>query len=54
MKVAKYATDHNIPLAFNLSAVFLLQFELKNVLTALEHADYVFANEDETAAFAKA
>jgi len=54
MTVAKYATENDIPLAFNLSAVFLLQFELANVLAGLEHADYVFANEDETAAFAKA
>lgn len=49
MRVAKYATENDVPLAFNLSAVFLLQFELANVLAALEHADYVFANEDETA-----
>lgn len=54
MTVANYATTSDIPLAFNLSAVFLLQFELANVLAALEHADYVFANEDETAAFATA
>jgi len=54
MRVAKYATENDIPLGFNLSAVFLLQFELANVLAALEHADYVFANEDETAAFATA
>jgi len=28
-------------------------FELPNVLKSLEHADYVFANEDEAAEFAK-
>lgn len=53
-KVANYATEHSIPFAFNLSAPFLLQFELEKVLAGLEHADYVFCNEDETAAFAKA
>jgi len=50
-EVGKYASDNDIPFGFNLSAVFLLQFELNNVLTALEHADYVFANEDEADAF---
>lgn len=29
-------------------------FELDNVLATLEHADYLFANEDEAAAFGKA
>ena len=53
MKVAKYANENDIPLGFNLSAVFLLQFELQNVIPALECADYVFANEDEAAEFAK-
>lgn len=53
MKVAKYATENDIPMGFNLSAVFLLQFELPNVVAALEHADYLFANEDEAAEFAK-
>lgn len=42
----------NIPFAFNLSAVFLIQFELKDVLQAITHADFVFCNEDEAAAFA--
>ena len=32
----------------------MLQFELEKVLAGLEHSDYVFCNEDETAAFAKA
>uniref|UniRef100_A0A7S3FUY3 Adenosine kinase n=1 Tax=Strombidium rassoulzadegani TaxID=1082188 RepID=A0A7S3FUY3_9SPIT len=52
MKVAQFATDNDVPLGYNLSAVFLLQFELQNVLNAIEHADYVFANEDEAAAYA--
>jgi len=53
MKVAAYATENDIPMGFNLSAVFLLMFELNNVLPALEHADYLFANEDEAAEFGK-
>ena len=53
MKVANFANENDVPLGFNLSAVFLLQFELANVLPALECADYVFANEDEAAEFAK-
>jgi adenosine kinase len=53
MKVANFANEHDIPMGYNLSAVFLLQFELNNVLPALECADYVFANEDEAAEFAK-
>jgi len=53
MKVANYATENDIPMGFNLSAVFLLMFELNNVLPALEHADYLFANEDEAAEFGK-
>jgi adenosine kinase len=53
LKVAEYATDNNIPFAFNLSAVFLLMFELDTVLKALTHADYVFCNEDEADQFLK-
>jgi len=46
-KVGKYAADNNVPLVFNLSATFLIQFSLNEVLAGLENADYVFANEDE-------
>lgn len=53
LEVAQYATDNKVPFGFNLSAVFLLQFELKNVMAAMEHADYVFANEDEAKEFGK-
>ena len=53
MKVANYANEKSIPMGFNLSAVFLLQFELNNVLPCLEFADYIFANEDEAAEFGK-
>ena len=53
MKVANYANEKSIPMGFNLSAVFLLMFELNNVLPCLEYADYIFANEDEAAEFGK-
>jgi adenosine kinase len=52
-EVGKYASDNDIPFGYNLSAVFLLQFELANVLASIEHADYLFANEDEAAEFGK-
>lgn len=52
-EVAQYACDNNIPFGFNFSAVFLLMFELDNVLKALRHADFLFANEDECDAFGK-
>ena len=54
LEVAKYASENNVPFGYNFSAVFLLMFELDNVLATLEHADYLFANEDEAAAFGKA
>lgn len=53
MKVGKFASDNNVPFGFNLSAVFLLMFNLNEVLAAMEHADYLFANEDEAAKFAE-
>ena len=31
-RVAKYATDNDVPFGFNLSAVFLLEFEIANIL----------------------
>jgi adenosine kinase len=53
LNVAQFATDNDVPFGYNLSAVFLLQFELDTVLKAIEHADYLFANEDEAAEFGK-
>ncbi len=51
VQVAEFATNNNIPFGFNLSAVFLIQFELEKVKKGIEHSDYLFANEDEAAAF---
>lgn len=53
-EVGQFASDNNIPFGYNLSAVFLLQFELENVMKTLKHADYLFCNELEAAAYAKA
>ncbi len=52
-ETAQYATKSNKPMCLNLSATFLIEFEGPKVLEALEHADYVFCNEDEAACFAK-
>lgn len=46
-KVGKYAAENNVPLAYNLSATFLIQFNEKEVDAGVENCDYVFANEDE-------
>jgi len=51
LEVGKFASDNDVPFGFNLSAVFLIQFFSETVLAALEHADFVFANEDEADAF---
>lgn len=52
-KVGKYAADNNVPLAYNLSATFLIQYNKNEVLAGLENADYVFANEDEIDLYGK-
>lgn len=52
-KVGKYAADNNVPLAYNLSATFLIEFNTDQVDAALENADYVFANEDEASLWGK-
>lgn len=52
-KFAMFAAENNVPFGFNLSAVFLIQFNLNEILEILPYADYIFANEDEGAAFAK-
>ena len=49
-----YATANDKPLAFNLSALFVIQFYMDAVKNTIKHADYVFCNEDEGSAFATA
>lgn len=53
METAKYAAENNKPLGYNLSATFLLQFHTEQVDNALQYADYVFGNEDETKVYAE-
>jgi len=52
-KICHFAAEHDKPFGFNLSAVFLLQFEAENIKYAIEHADFVFCNEDEASAYNK-
>jgi adenosine kinase len=49
---ASFAAEHDKPLGYNLSACFLIQFNTEKVNEILEHADYVFCNEDEAKCFA--
>jgi adenosine kinase len=53
LSVANYASQNNIPFGYNLSVVFLLHIERDTVFKAMEHSDYLFANEDEAAEFGK-
>jgi len=47
IQVGKHAAEKDIPMGYNLSAVFLMMFNKNEVLEGLEYADYVWANEDE-------
>lgn len=51
-KYACFASEHDKPLGYNLSACFLIQFNTEKVNEILEHADFVFCNEDEAKCFA--
>lgn len=51
--MSEFANKHNKIFAFNLAAVFLLMIAKDSVMRCIEHADYVFCNEDEGSAYAK-
>lgn len=51
MKIAKYCNDNDKTFGFNLSAPFCIQFYTAQVMEAIEHAQYIFMNEDEAATF---
>jgi adenosine kinase len=51
-KFAIYASENSILFGFNLSAVFLIEFHLNEILEILPYCDFVFCNEHEGAAFA--
>ncbi|KAL7752680.1 adenosine kinase [Sorochytrium milnesiophthora] len=54
MAVARHAAEHNKVFIQNLSAPFLCQFFQEPMDNALPYWDYIFGNESEAAAFAKA
>lgn len=52
-QIAVFCTEHDKTFAFNLSALFIIQFTFDEVKNAIEHADFVFCNEDECDAYGK-
>ena len=52
-QIAAFCAEHDKPFGFNLSAHFLIQFYFDDVKNAIEHADFVFCNEDECDAYGK-
>jgi adenosine kinase len=52
-KICDFAHEKGKKLAFNLSAVFVIDFYADQVAHVLKYADYVFCNEDEISAYAK-
>jgi len=52
-QVGRYCAENDKPMAFNIAAPFLLFTNYDDVLDAIEHADYVFCNEDEASTFAE-
>ena len=53
-KIAQYASEHDKPFGFNLSAVFIVDVYGADVKALLKHVDYFFCNEDESSKFAEA
>jgi nucleoside diphosphate kinase len=54
MLAAKYAHENNIPFAFNLSALFLIEGHKTEFLEMTKYADFIFGNEDEAKAWGRA
>ena len=52
-QIAAFCSEHDKPFGFNLSALFIIQFMFDDVKNAIEHADFVFCNEDECDAYGK-
>ena len=52
-QVASICAEHDKPFGFNLSACFVVQFYWEDVKYAIEHADFVFCNEDECDEYGK-
>jgi adenosine kinase len=53
-QIAEHCAESDKPFGVNLSAVFVIQFYMDDVKHAIEHADFVFCNEDEADAYGKA
>ena len=51
--LAKSAHENGKQFGINLSAIFIVQIYQKELLELIKYADFVFGNEDETAAWAK-
>jgi len=53
VKVGDHAVENKKVVGLNLSAPFIIEFFGKQLATAMQYADYVFANESEAAAYGK-
>lgn len=52
-KVSRHCAETNKPFLFNIAAPFLLFINFDAVMDAIEHADYVFCNEEEGSTIAE-
>ncbi len=53
LTLARYAIENKKIFAINLSAVYICDLYMKEILEIIEYADCVFGNEDETSAFGR-
>lgn len=51
--IGKYCAENDKPFLFNIAAPFLLHINFDEVMSAIEHADFVFCNEDEASTIAE-
>lgn len=51
LHVARRAAEEDKTFMFNLSAVYLVQFFMDNIMTAMPYCDFVFCNEAEALTF---
>ena len=52
-KICNYATEHDKPFGFNLSALFIIDVYLEDLKNAFKNVDYLFCNEDESSKLAE-
>ena len=53
-RACTFALENNKPFGFNLSALYVIGQYMKEIERAINFADFVFCNEDEASAYAKA